>query len=443
MLIRIFLVSLFILFSMIGCSNALSPSSKTKTIKKEFVEDLVKLPQNSSAYLQEYNSSKKLASIDSYEQNYFRVWIKKDLNISKNNANWIFNSFTPKNSYGENLKKLDKLWFEKLQLNLNFKKFELPKRYGVTIKHVNLRALPSDKVLFLDPLKAGEGFPFDYLQNSSVVPNTPLCIFYHSKDKKWVFVKTSFSYGWLKTQDVVFLPKKYILKILDAKKVIVFKDHYKLYTKNGEFLFSTEIGEMFPIISSNAKSYTILVITKYKNSKPYYNQIVIPKTVAMDDVLEFNRENIAMILDQIANTKYGWGGAYYDRDCSSSMRDFFAPFGVWLPRNSANQAKIGSLLNVKALKDKEKLQKIKEVAIPFETLLYRKGHIGLYVGTYDNNIVVFQNMWGIKTKHKGKEGRFIVGRGVFTTLEAGKNLKDYDANSSFSHKLKSINIITH
>ena len=108
MLIKIFLFSLFILFSMIGCGSVLKPSSKTKVIKKEVVEDLVKLPQNSSAYLQEYNSSKKLASIDSYERDYFRVWIKDDFSITKEDANWIFNSFTPKNSYGENLKKLDK-----------------------------------------------------------------------------------------------------------------------------------------------------------------------------------------------------------------------------------------------------------------------------------------------------------------------------------------------
>ena len=442
MLIKIFLSSLFILFSMIGCNGALKPSSKTKVIKKEVVEDLVKLPQNSFAYLQEYNSSKKLASINNYENDYFRVWIKKDFNITKEDANWIFNSFTPKNSYGENLKKLDKLWFKKLKSNVDFNNLKSLNRYGITIKHADLRALPSDKVLFLDPLKAGEGFPFDYLQNSSVAPNTPLRIFHYSKDKKWIFVKTSFSYGWLKTEDAVFLPKKYIVKILNAKKVIVFRDHYKIYTKDGDFLFSTEIGKMLPIISNDDKSYTVLAITKYKNSKPYYNQVIIPKTVATDDVLKFNRENIAMILDQIANTKYGWGGSYYDRDCSSSMRDFFAPFGVWLPRNSANQAKIGSLLNTQALSEKEKLQKIKEVAIPFETLLYRKGHIGLYIGTYDNNVVVFQNMWGVKTKHKGKEGRFIVGRGVFTTLEAGKNLKDYDAKLSFLHKLKSINILT-
>lgn len=50
-------------------------------------------------------------------------------------------------------------------------------------------------------------------------------------------------------------------------------------------------------------------------------------------------------------------------------------------------------------------------------------------------------MWGIKTKEEGKEGRYIIGKALFSTLNFGNNLDSYDDNSSIIHNLKSMNIL--
>jgi len=138
---------------------------------------------------------------------------------------------------------------------------------------------------------------------------------------------------------------------------------------------------------------------------------------------------------------YGWGGMYGQRDCSSTMRDFFAPFGVWLPRNSSKQAQVGKVISFEGMSDKEKLATIKKEGIAFRTLLYRHGHIVLYVGVYNGKVIVFQNMWGVTTRKDGKAGRFVVGRPVFSTLEIGKYLEFYDEKSSLLSHLTSMNII--
>ena len=136
------------------------------------------------------------------------------------------------------------------------------------------------------------------------------------------------------------------------------------------------------------------------------------------------------------------GGLYEERDCSSTLRDFYAPFGIWLPRNSSQQAKIGKIISLESLSLQQKREKIKKEAVPFETLLYKKGHILLYLGVYKGKITVLHNAWGIRTLDKGKEGRRVLGKTIISSLELGKELKDYDEESGLLAKISSMNIVT-
>ncbi|MFA5427928.1 MAG: glycoside hydrolase, partial [Sulfurimonas sp.] len=72
----------------------------------------------------------------------------------------------------------------------------------------------------------------------------------------------------------------------------------------------------------------------------------------------------------------------------------------------------------------------------------QKGHVVLYVGTYNGEIIIFHNTWGIKTKKDGVEGRVIVGKAVFSSLNIGKYVENYDEESSMLKNLISMNIIT-
>jgi hypothetical protein len=147
-------------------------------------------------------------------------------------------------------------------------------------------------------------------------------------------------------------------------------------------------------------------------------------------------------MGEVFKSNYGWGGMYGQRDCSSMLRDMYAPFGIWLPRNSSQQAKVGKIINLENLTDDEKIAIIKNQAVPFQTLLYKEGHIVLYVGTFENEIVVFHNTWGIKTKKDDIEGRVVVGKTVFSTLRLGEDVQDYDKEGEILTNLKSMNILT-
>lgn len=130
------------------------------------------------------------------------------------------------------------------------------------------------------------------------------------------------------------------------------------------------------------------------------------------------------------------GGMYDERDCSSTLRDLFAVFGIYLPRNSKGQGAVGEVLSVVGLSNEEKEKRIREKAIPFKTLIYMPGHIGLYIGQYKGKAVMFHNMWGVRLEYNQ---RYVVGQTVLSNLYIGHDVPTFV--SPLINRVKSINTI--
>lgn len=408
--------------------------------KVHYIEDLKTVPQDVRYFTQNLQKS-ALFPQEAYEKNYFRVWNLDEISISLSSAKWAHTTFHVGDTYGENLQLLTEEFFSSNLDNANYEKYKSLNKKALTLVNVNVRAFPTNKPLLRDPNLAGEGFPFDYIQNTSIAPNKPLLISHYSKDKEWAFVESSFAFGWVKTRNIAVIDDKYTKQWQKAQQVFIVKEGVPIYSEENNFLFKSRIGMMLALVDEDEETYTVLTIGRYKNKKPLYIQSKISKSIAHKGVLAFNKKNITMVLKEVAKTNYGWGGMFAQRDCSSTLRDFYAPFGLWLPRNSSQQSKQGKVINLKNKPIDEKVAILKKEGVPFRTLVYKKGHIALYVGQYNNRAIIFQNVWGVKTKKDGVEGRFIIGRPIFSTLEVGKNLDDFDANASMLSKLESISIL--
>ncbi len=434
--------------------NVLETNSSTdKVLESEVVEqkeekyipiyDLVNIPQDPSLFTKNMQNSRELYPIqEKYEKYYFSMWNTKSSPETLKDVKWPFVSYKAGKSYGENLQLIKQSFFDEMLEESNFKNYSSVNKKAITLKHLNLRAFPSLKPLFMDPSRAGEGFPFDYLQNSTVQANKPVFVSHFSKNREWSYIFSSFASGWVKTDSIVFLKPAHTEIWQKSKQIHITKDSQPIYGSNGKFLFNSKVGMMFPLISEDSSSYTVLSISSYKGSLALFVKSKIPKNIATKNILSFNADNLGAIMNELLKNNYGWGGMYEQRDCSSTLRDMFAPFGIWLPRNSSQQAKVGKVINLQNLTQSEKLAIVKEKAVPFKTLLYKKGHIVLYVGTYNSDVVVFHNTWGIKTLKDEVEGRIIIGKTIFSTLELGKNQKNYDEESSILKNLKSMNILT-
>ena len=411
--------------------------SSSKTVQT--ITELNSIPQNVKYYSK--NIKESLFSQEEFEKKYFRVWNIERSALSLSEAMWAHRVYKVGDTYGENLQLLKQAFFDKILENANYSKYLTLNKKALTLKHLNIRAMPTNQPILRDPTQAGEGFPFDYLQNSSISANKPLLISHYSKDKKWAFIESSFAYGWVRSDSVVEIDEKYTQLWQQAEQIFITKEGTPIYSEDGDFLFKSRIGMMLALIGEDEESYSVLTVSKYKNKKPLYIKSIVDKDIAHKELLIFNTKNINMILNQISKTNYGWGGIYGQRDCSSTLRDFYAPFGLWLPRNSSQQAKMGEVISLNDLSSREKIRTIKEKAEPFRTLIYKKGHIGLYVGTYEDKVIMYQNVWGVKTMKDGVQGRFIIGKPIFSTLEVGSNLNEYDADSSMLKKLKSISTL--
>jgi cell wall-associated NlpC family hydrolase len=414
---------------------------KAESKKIDFIKGFSEISQDVSFYTRNINRG-YISSLDAYAKMYFQPWNIDVMDIPLQEAMWAYEAFNVTNSYGENLQPFDNDFFTQIKENSNFKAYSTLNKRAITLKKLDIRAFPTARPVLRNPNKAGEGFPFDYMQNSSIAANKPIFVSHYSQDKEWVFIKSSFAYGWVKTRDIVYIEKKYTDIWQNAQQIFITKDNQALYTPKDDFLFKSTIGTMLPLINENNESFEVLSIANYTLKKPYYIRSSLKKNSGHKNILQFNAKNINLIMGELLHVNYGWGGLYNQRDCSSTLRDFFAPFGIWLPRNSYQQSRVGKVISLENMSDKEKVAMIKQQAVPFETLLYKQGHIVLYVGTFNDEIIIFQNVWGIKTKENGVEGRYIIGKTIFSTLQAGNNLSTFDKNASLLKNLKSMNIIT-
>lgn len=428
---------IFIVFFTTACATHKEQVALKEPVKK--INTLIYISQNPHDYTKNMIGEDLNVSQSAFEQAYFEPWNIIDGNKIKESVDWAFKTYKVGKSYGENLQLLPQSFFKEMQSNANFENYSTVNREAVTLQEVSIRAFPTDKPLLHDPSRAGEGFPFDYLQNTTIAANKPIFVTHYSKDREWAHVISSFAYGWIKVNQLAFLKKFQTDLWQKAQQVFIIKDGVPIYSQNGNFLFKSRIGMMLALIDEDETSFTVLAVSRYKQSRPLFVKAKLSKTIAHKGFINFNANNLDKIVGELLKSNYGWGGVYGQRDCSSTIRDMFTPFGLWLPRNSYQQSKIGNRISLDGLSDDEKIDLIKEKAIPFKTLLYKKGHIVLYTGIVNNKITIFQNMWGVKTKKNGEEGRFIVGKAIFSTLNLGDNLTSYDNHSSILKKLKSMN----
>jgi hypothetical protein len=83
-----------------------------------------------------------------------------------------------------------------------------------------------------------------------------------------------------------------------------------------------------------------------------------------------------------------------------------------------------------------------EKGIPYLSLLWRKGHVMLYIGEQNDRALIFHNVWGLKTIDlTGREGRKIIGKAVITTLYPGEELYSLDPEGLLIKNIAAMSIL--
>lgn len=411
-----------------------SCSSKNTILDLNINQNTNTLPNTTSNIENEIDflqNSKKLL------QRKFELFEITNIKEKPNELFWAFNvyKYNPKKKYfGSNLKPLEESFFKSAKSQANMQAIGQISSPAITTANTSLRNFPTSSMMFLNPSKPGEGYPFDYLQISSIPIAQPLFVSHYSLDKAWAFVKDDTVWGWVKVNDIKLLSKDEAEKYKSQSFIAILEEEKPVYSLDDEFLFYSRVGTILAFDFEDkenfiGKIYTRSGIKNYKISKKYATHFPI----------KFNNENVKQIISGLLNQPYGWGGIDSMRDCSLFTRDFLAGFGIWLPRNSKAQSAHGTKISLKNLTKKEKIDIIKTKAIPYLSLLHLKGHIMLYIGVNENNdIMVLHDAWGIHTRGNG---RAIIGGINITTLDVGKNRWDIPKENLLINKIDTLTIL--
>jgi hypothetical protein len=397
---------------------------------EESIVDLRNIPQDSSVICGEVNKKyqSNINNFDDYVCEYFKIWqhIITDFNPRLPSASKI-------GDYEENFAKHHLDWYESLIDNANMSEFSLNAQKFIVTTNTDLRALPTNKPSYHNPLDAGEGYPFDNIQENLLRIGEPLLVFCYSKDQKFAFVLSNAkSSGFVPVNHIAKLSDDFASVLIQSDYVMIINDDSMISHQNN-YLTSLDIGTLLPIINNQ-------VMLPVRNIQGELNLIEVK--ISNDDILkkplDFNLTNVRLMVDKLIAKPYGWGGYLAHRDCAQLVKDYFAVFGKLMPIFSEEQSKIGQVIDLSGYNKEQKLAKIKLLPI-YRTILYEKGHVVIYMGEYQNQPIIFHARWGIPLyDQSSKQYRYIIGKSVITSLEFGRELTGFDLKySSFLEKISS------
>ncbi len=416
------------------------------------IRDVRELRQDHTFYLTDVTTGREDLPLESqirmdrdYNNTYFSVWhMKYPYHALPDRVRNDFTIYALKPGYGENKRRLPADWIRKLQNSASLESYPNILSRGITTRNTNLRELPTNIPHFSAKDGDSHAWPFDNLQRSSVPANTPIFICQLSADKSWALVETSFTYGWIPTEDLAFVDNEFVKNWETGRYAVIMREHVSILDERNRFLVQASVGHIFPLEAISDVEMKISVAMADPNRQAVIRHGFVPAKAAAQKPLRFNPVNAAGIANEMIGEPYGWGGLYDRRDCSAMTRDFFAVFGIWLPRHSSNQVKESGLyVDLRGLSREEKEKTIIAKGVPYLSLLWRKGHVMLYIGHKDGKVLIFHNMWGVRTRDPlGREGRKIVGQAVITTLMPGQELTDFDPSvGSYIDHIAAMNIL--
>lgn len=430
----------------LGCVCLTLQSCKTQ---EKLIEDFVDIKQDHAYFRGKTPNPNKLQLQNDYHKitdqqfnaKFLSPWMQTSPFTSTSDLKNTFKSLKKSGGFGENKIELPQSWFNAIETNINNDTYPNCKQKAITIANTSLRLLPSSQGLYSGFKNHSEGYAFDSLQNSALAANTPIFVAHLSKDKDWAYVETSFANGWIPIRDLAFTNSNFISTFKSYKNFIaITKDKTPILMSNKQFLFDGNIGMILPLIQKTETTATISVTIADENRNAVLKEAQISLKNAVTKPLPLTIKNVSDLANEMLNQPYGWGGQFGNRDCSALLKDLYAPFGIWLPRNSKAQAQnSGVFINLSKLPDAQKEAMIITNAVPYLTLLWLPGHIMLYIGEENGKAIVFHNIWGIRTTDV--LARKIIGKSVITTLEPNKGVENADPKGGLLSRVEGMTLL--
>ncbi len=398
------------------------------------IRDLRELKQDPIAYIDAATADQPLLPEDE-QRNWnaasdilhFLPWHMTNPRHTLEQVSWGFKEYRNRPGYGRDGKPHPRDWVRKMARNAHIDDYPQGGFPAVTVQRIDFRVLPTRERHLDSPRPPGKEYPFDNFQESSAPPGTPVLVTHCSRDRKWLLVETSYALGWVPAADVAAVDAEFMQRWESGSYAVIVEDKVPIRDEAGTVHLRAPLGALFPKVGADAGSTWILTAVRDGQGKARLSKARVPTRAAADKPLRLTPRSVATVAAGLIGEPYGWGGLDAKRDCSAVIRDLFTPFGLWLPRNSREQAEAGRFISLRGRSPEEKQTLIISRGVPWRTLLWTPGHIMLYIGVQQGRPLIFHSFWSVRTRDAaGNRGRVIVGRAAVTTLQPGREFSGRD-----------------
>lgn len=304
--------------------------------------------------------------------------------------------------WGEDDKKISRDFFDNVmepRLNLKNVPGRIDVLWGAATKPTSIRAIPTNTLM----LEKRGDVEFDQLQFTLIKPWTPVAIFHRSRGGDWAFVQTPYSRGWLRLEDIAVFDSKADLEqkvnqksflVATGKEVNVYRD-----AAFSSLRQEVSMGTKIPLLDVTDNAFVVLMPARGENGKVILQKAYLKKTADVSrGFLPLTQRNVLKQAFKLLGARYGWGGMYQGRDCSGFIHDVFLSLGVDMPRNSKEQAFVGTQMgNFTPFLEPSKKVEALQATSPGMSLIRMPLHIMLYIGQYNGHFYVLHSTWAERT----------------------------------------------
>lgn len=249
-------------------------------------------------------------------------------------------------------------------------------RYAVTTTRAPIRNLPTGQGLFYYAADK----EFDVLQETSLDPGEPVAILHQSANGYFYYVQSYNYSGWISRFNVGLTDKRTWLQYAKPKDFLVVTDaKYVLHLGKNELLYQQ--GARINLVKEEPALYTVEVPVRQPNGNLSKTRLQVPKVskAVHKGYLPYTSNNIVRSAFKYYGMPYGWGGLKDSVDCSALVLNAYRTVGIYLPRNTDEQANTAGIRNLlEGLDNAQRLSVIRDLQPG--ACLYMDGHVVMYIG---------------------------------------------------------------
>lgn len=162
--------------------------SQKNIFRDEPIADITDIPQDASLLAATVGKADGPPSFEAYCREFYAPWTNPQAITADTLAAPFHRSH---DRYGEDFARYPANWFEALLQNASLQRLGSVNQPALVIEDTSLRNMPTMRPAYYDPRLAGEGYPFDTIQENLLRRGEPVCISHFTGDETFACVITN------------------------------------------------------------------------------------------------------------------------------------------------------------------------------------------------------------------------------------------------------------